>query len=255
MTRLARLLRLHIVQQILGWSGSWWFAFALAAGQLMPPLIGLAVWHSVFPNSGYIATYYLCLLFTVATTASYENHTFSRSIYTGALSDELVKPQPTVLAPLGENIAIRAWIGLFALPVVLTVGAVVGADFSASRLLLAVPIWLCAGFLRFLFTWCLAMAAFWTERVHAITGLGTSVAYLLGGNAVPVNLLPSAWKTLAIYSPFYPMIGLPADSAAGLAVDTALLRMVVQVGWLILFGVMAARLWRSGLDRYTAVGR
>jgi ABC-2 type transport system permease protein len=255
MTRIASLFWLHVVRQVLAWSGSWWFVFALAAGQLLPPLIGLAVWRSVFPDSSYVSTYYLCILFTLATTASYENHTFARNIYKGTLSEELLKPQPVFLAPLGENVAIRVWITLCALPVLLCVASVVTVAVEPTHLLLAVPMWLGAGLLRFLFTWCLAMTAFWTERVHSITGFGTTLAYLLGGNAVPVDLLPSGWGLIARYSPFYSMIGLPADIAAGASTGTALVGMAVQFGWLVLMGVLAVSLWRIGLARYTAVGR
>jgi ABC-2 type transport system permease protein len=255
MTRFVRLFWLHVVRQVLAWSGSWWFAFALAAGQLLPPLIGLAVWRSVFPDSSYISTYYVAVLFTVATTASYENHTFSQSIYKGTITDELVKPQPVILGPLGENFAIRAWITLFALPVVLLVATLASADFEAADLLLAVPMWLGAGVLRFLFTLCLAMTAFWTERVHAITAFGTTLAYLLGGNAVPIDLLPPVWSFLARCLPFYSMVGLPADAAAGLSTGAALLGVAVQLGWLSVTGVLAVALWRLGLARYTAVGR
>lgn len=255
MPRLVRLLWIHVVRQILTWSGAWWFAFALAAGQLLPPLIGLAVWRSVFPDSSYISTYYLAVLFAVATTVSYENHTFSQSIYKGTLSDELLKPQPVVLAPLGANFAIRAWITMFSVPVVLLVAVAVAVDFNTSDLLIATPVWLGAGLLRFLFTWCLAMTAFWTQRAHAITAFGTTLTYMLGGIAVPVTLLPSGWSLLARYLPFYSMVGLPADAASGQVKGTVLGGVAVQLGWLLLTGALAVALWRLGRARYTAVGR
>jgi ABC-2 type transport system permease protein len=254
MIRLLRLLWLNVVRQSLTWSGSWWFALALAAGQIVPPLIGLAVWRTVFPDSSRVSTYYLAILFIVATTASYENHTFSQGIYKGTVADELVKPQPVVLLPLGENIAIRAWIGVIAVPVVALVATTTAVKFEPGALLVATPLWLSAGFLRFLFTWCLALTAFWTERVHAITAFGTTLLYMLGGNAVPVDLLPSFWGALARYLPFYSMLGLPADAAAGQPGGTVLLGAAVQAGWLVLMGLAAIALWRRGLNRYTAVG-
>ncbi|MGW3950445.1 ABC-2 family transporter protein [Streptomyces sp. NPDC004752] len=254
MTRLARLLRLHVVRQVLSWSGSWWFVFALAAGQVLPPLVGLAVWRSVFPDSTHVSTYYVALIFVVATTASYENHTFSQAIYRGTLADELVKPQPVVLAPFGENIAIRVWISIFAVPAALLMATVTKVTFNFTDLLMALPSWLGAGFLRFLFTWCLAMTAFWTERVHAITGFATTFAFLLGGNAVPIDLLPSGWDVIARFLPFYSMVGLPADTTAGLSTGTAAAGVAVQGMWLVLLGVLAVTLWRRGLMRYTAAG-
>ncbi|GAA2909454.1 ABC transporter permease [Actinoplanes cyaneus] len=253
MTRLLQLFRLGVVRQFLSWSGAWWFVVALAAGQILPPLIGLAVWRTVFPGSAQVSTYYLALLFTVATTASYENHTFSQGIYKGTLADELVKPQPVIMLPLSENVAVRAWIGLVAVPVIVLVGAMLTVPFEPGALLVALPFWLGAGLLRFLFTWCLAMTAFWSERVHAITAFGTTTLYLLGGNAVPINLLPSFWGDLARLLPFYSMLGLPADAAAGQAVQAGTAA-IVQIGWLVLLGLAARTLWLRGLRRFTAVG-
>jgi ABC-2 type transport system permease protein len=252
--RLARLFWLNVVREVLGWSGSWWFAFALAGGQLIPPLVGLAIWRSVFPDSNQISAYYLALLIVVATTASYENHTFSERIYKGTLTEELVKPQPVILAPLGENTAIRVWISVFALPIALFVATITRATFEPTDLLMALPMWLLAGVLRFLFTLCLAITAFWTERVHAITGFGTALMYLLGGTAVPIHLLPSGWSSLARSLPFYSMVGLPADVAAGLPSGAALTGLLVQCLWLLLMAMLATTLWRQGLRRYTAVG-
>ncbi|MFE6040522.1 ABC-2 family transporter protein [Streptomyces sp. NPDC056452] len=254
MTRLLRLLWLNVVRQFLTWSGSWWFAVALAAGQILPPLIGLAVWRTVFPDSSRVSTYYLAVLFIVASTASFENHTFSQGIYKGTLAGELVKPQPAFLLPLGENIAIRAWITLITLPVVALVASVLTVSFDAGALLVAAPLWLGAGFLRFLFMWCLALTAFWTERVHAITAFGTTLLYMLGGNAIPVDLLPSFWSALARGLPFYSIIGLPADAAAGESGQRLLMGAIVQVGWLLVMGAVSLVLWRRGLNRYAAVG-
>lgn len=254
MIRLARLFWLHVVREVLSWSGSWWFIFALAGGQVLPPLIGLAIWKAVFPDSDHISEYYIALIFTVATTASYENHTFSERIYKGTLSEDLVRPQPPILAPLGENTAIRLWIAMFAFPIVLLLAVGTGAEFTAANLLIAFPIWLLTGILRFVFTLCLAMTAFWTERVHAITAFGTTLMYLLGGNAVPVDLLPEGWSALARWSPFYSMVGLPADAAAGISVDVVLNGVVAQVVWLALLCWLGVVLWRRGLMRYTALG-
>jgi ABC-2 type transport system permease protein len=253
-TRLLGLLWLNIVRQFLTWSASWWFAVALAAGQVVPPLVGLAVWRTVFPASSQITRYYVVLLFVAATTGSYENHTFSRGIYRGTIAGELVKPQPVMLVPLGENLAIRAWLGLIASPVVVLAAVLTSVSLQPGALLTAVPLWLGGGLLRFLFTWCLAMVAFWTQRVDAITGFGTALLFMLGGNAVPINLLPPFWATVAHALPFYSMLGLPADVAAGEPASAALAGAAVQVAWLAIMALAATALWRRGLRRYTAVG-
>jgi ABC-2 type transport system permease protein len=141
-----------------------------------------------------------------------------------------VEPQPIVLAPLAENAALRLWVSLFALPVVALIALATNISADPANVLLAVPMWLGAGLLRFLFTWCLAVSAFWSERVHAITGFGTTLTYLLGGNAVPLGFLPARLTSVARYLPFYSMVGLPADTVAGSGPGPAALGMVVQAG-------------------------
>ena len=67
-------------------------------------------------------------------TASYENHTFSETVYAGTVSHELLKPQPVVIGPIGENLAIRIWLTLIGMPVVVLAGFALGASFQARHL-------------------------------------------------------------------------------------------------------------------------
>ncbi len=137
---------------------------------------------------------------------------------------------------------------------VLAVALTANVSVAAKDLLVAVPMWLAGGVLRFLFTWCLALTAFWTERVHSITAFGTTLMYLLGGTAVPVGLMPRGLGEVARLLPFYAMIGLPAATVVGQPVTAVLSGFAVQVGWLCALGMLAVILWRRGLTRYTAVG-
>lgn len=254
MRRVPVLLGVHVHRQVLNWSASWWFLVALTAGQLVPPLVGLAVWRTVFPDSSQVSTYYVAMIFVVATTASYENHTFAQLIYKGTLSSRLVEPQSVVLAPVGENLAIRAWISVFALPAVVLLVLALDIRAEPRSLALALPFWVLAGALRFAFTWCLAMTAFWSGRVHAITAFWTTVLFLLGGNAVPVDLLPSALSDLARALPFYNMLGVVADVVAG-NLDSGLPRaLLVQAGWLLGIALLGYGMWWLGRRRYTSVG-
>lgn len=254
MRRLTALLGVHVQRQVLNWSGSWWFLFALTASQLVPPLVGLAVWRAVFPDSSQVSTYYVAMIFVVATTASYENHTFAQLIYKGTLAGRLVEPQSVILAPLGENLAIRAWISAFTLPVVVLLVVTLDVGASPGQLLVAVPFWLAAGVLRFGFTWCLAMTAFWSGRVHAITAFWTTMLFLLGGNAVPVGLLPAGLSEVATNLPFYSMLGVVADTASGGLTVGISRAYAVQLGWLLVVGGVGYGMWWLGRRRYTSVG-
>jgi len=253
--RLVRLGRLSVWRQILGWAGAWWFAFTLALGQAIVPLLGLVVWMRVLPSASVIGPYYLAVMAVALLTGSFENHTFAQSIYSGDVADELLRPQPVAIGPLGENLAIRVWMVLLGLPLVIGVAVSTRVTYDWRGVLLAVPALMIAALLRFLFTWTFAMAAFWTERVHAAVGFVTLLITLLGGSAAPLSLMPPLLRDVANLLPFRAMLGLPAEIAAGtVAGGNILTGYAAAVGWTAVFGVAATAAWRAGVRRYTSVG-
>jgi ABC-2 type transport system permease protein len=188
-------------------------------------------------------------------TVSYENHTFSNAIYAGALADDLLRPHPVVLIPLGENLAIRAWHAILAVPLFLVVAFFVPLNLTWPALLMALPALLLAAALRFLFTYLLALSAFWTERAHAIVGLGETLIFLLGGEAAPVALLPPALRAWGEALPFRAMHAFPAEVAVGsLAPPQILAGFGWQFVWLAVFSGLVMLAWRAGIRRFTAVG-
>lgn len=253
--RLWRLVRLEIWRQILGWSGAWWFLVTLVVGQAVAPLLGMFVWLNV-PSAGpQIGAYYLAVLTVALLTASFENHTFGNSIYSGEVATALLRPQPPIIRPIGENLAIRLWMVALGVPLILLTAIGVRADFSLLSLALAVPAVLIAAALRFLFTWTLAMAAFWTERVHAVVAFGTALIMLLGGSAAPNGLLPEPLRTIAQLLPFRGMLGFPAELATGvLGWSEIVSGYTVAILWLAILGVCAIGGWRVGIRRYSTVG-
>lgn len=255
MNRLLRLLAARTRRQFLDWSGGWWFTLTLVANETLGPLVGLFVWSTVFPDDPGVVSYFIALMAVQLMTASYENHTFSETVYLGTVSHELLKPQPVVIGPIGENLAIRVWLTIFGLPLAALAGFALDASYHWGNLLLALPALFAAAVLRFLFTWVLALAAFWTERVHAVVTFGWVLIFLLGGGAAPVDVLPDPWRAVAVTLPFYAMLGLPADLATG---TVGGLDAVAAIGraaaWILAFGALSAAVWRAGVRRYTVIG-
>jgi ABC-2 type transport system permease protein len=255
MKRLLRLMMLQVRRQLLEWSGARWFALTLVANETLGPLVGLFVWSTVFPNSPGVVSYFVALIAVQMMTASYENHTFSEKVYEGTLSHELLKPQPVVIGPAGENISIRIWMTLFGLPLVVLTGPAFGTSYRWLDVLFSLPALVFAAILRFLWTWILALAAFWTERVHAVVSFGSVLIFLLGGSAAPIALLPDPWRPVAQALPFHAMLGLPAEIATGTVAGTALATgLGRQLAWIAVFGVLAVAAWRTSVRRYTVVG-
>jgi ABC-2 type transport system permease protein len=246
------LLGFRVRQEVLEWSGAWWFLATLVVQAVIGPLIGLFVWSAVYPDDPTIGRYYVAIILVTLMTESFEQHTFSERIYDGTVSHELLRPQPVVIGVLGANLAIRAWLTFLGAPVVLLTGLSLGTGFDWRAVLLGLPFVVVAAALVFLLTFLLSMTAFWTQRVHSIVGFGHSLLFLFGGTAAPVALLPDGWRQIAEASPFYAMSGLPAELAAyGGSVGRAL---VLQLSWLVVLLVAVRLVWRAGVRRYTAVG-
>ncbi len=252
--RFIRLLIGYVKQYFVQWLSMRGFTLTLVANQAITPLIGLAVWTSAVPGQN-LSAYYIALMVVRLCVVSYEHHTFSGSIYEGSLADNLLQPHPVVLKPLSENLAIRVWHLLIGLP--LLIGALVftPAHFDATNILSALPALVLAGALNFLFTYALSMSAFWTERAHGVTGIGTTLIFLLGGEAAPIRFLPEAIRPLGEALPFRVMLGFPAEVATGALSSLQIITGYAwQVIWLCIFALMVLRVWRAGLRRFAAVG-
>jgi ABC-2 type transport system permease protein len=231
------------------------FVFTLVINQAAMPLIGLAVWTAALPGQPRLSTYFVALLFVQLMTVSQENETLSYSITSGELSDSLLRPHPVVLATIGENVALRLWHLIVSLPLLIGVALLTHLPIRGSQIVLALPALLGAATLRFLFTYTLALTAFWTGGANSIVSFGSSLVFLLGGGAAPIALLPSSLRAWGEAMPFCAMSGLPAEIASGSLQGSALQRGCLwQGGWLLVFLWLSVALWRAGIRRYTAAG-
>jgi len=255
MIRLLRLTGITIRRSFLlglTWRG---FLVTLVVSQCVPPILGLTVWSAALPGTESLTTYYLALLLVQLMTVSYENHTLSNGIYAGAFSHELLKPQPPVLGTIGENCALRIWHVLIGLPLLAVLWLVTGVTFAIEPLLLAVPALLLAAVLRFIFTYMLALSAFWTQQAHGAVGFGETLIFLLGGSAAPLAFFPGTFQAIGEVLPFRAMLGLPAEIATGsLDREQILTGYAWQIIWTVVFAVVAVVVWRRGVRRFTAVG-
>jgi ABC-2 type transport system permease protein len=255
-TRLLRMTALRIRLEVLEWSGTWWFLLTLVVQAVLGPLIGMFVWSAVYPEDPYVATYYVALLLVTVMTESFEQFTFSEKIYDGTLSHDLLRPQPVVVNTIGTNLAIRIWLTVMGVPVALLTGLAFGVSLTWAAVVSALPIFVLGATLSFCWIFMLSLTAFWTERVHSIVGLGWTLNSLLGGTIAPLAFLPGPLREIGEVLPFYGMLGLPADVAAGRVhgLGPLLTGLSYQAGWIAIFVTAAVLLWRAGIRRYTVVG-
>ena len=255
MMRSLRLLSVYTRRTFLEWMAFRSFLFTLVVNQAVTPLLGLAVWSAALPGDTSVSTYYVALLAVQLMTTSSEYYTITMVIYEGSLNDDLLRPHPFVIRPLGENLAQRIWYLLIGLPIIAIAVAVAGVSFSPEDLLIAIPALALAATLGFLFQFALALSALWTQQASGVGEFGATMIFLLGGAAAPVTLFPESIRPFGEALPFRAMLGFPAEIASGSLSGAQILGGYGwQVLWIAVFAPVAAFVWRSGVRRYTALG-
>jgi ABC-2 type transport system permease protein len=135
------------------------------------------------------------------------------------------------------------------------VGIITKTAVDLRMVLLALPALLLAATLRFLFTYLLALSAFWSQKADNIVGFGETLLFLLGGSAAPITLFPSALRLLAEALPFRAMLGFPAEIISSSLNSAQILTTYGwQVLWTLMFLLVVVFVERFGLRRYTAIG-
>ena len=255
MIRQFALVAIYTRRAFLEWMGFRSFLATIVLNQAVTPLLALAIWSAALPDQSSISTYFIALLAVQLMTVSQEYYSVTMRIYDGALSEDLLRPHPFVIAPLGECIAFRSWNFLMGLPIVLLAMSVAGVSFRAVDIVVAVPALALAAVLRFLFVYMLALSALWVEQAGAVTDLGGTLIFLLGGVAVPMMLFPDRFRILTEALPFRAMLGFPAEIASGSLNSTQILQGYCwQLLWVTISVPLAMLVWRSGVRRFTAVG-
>ena len=255
MSRILYLLWLSIWRSSLQWWSRRSFLITIVIGRAVTPLLGLIVWSAALPGDSAVATYYVVLLAVQLMTVSFEHHTLSNGIYAGNLGGELLAPKPVVIGYLGENLALRLWHLVFGMPLIVLAAALVGISVEWPAVAMAIPAILVAAALRFVFTYALALSALWTERAHGVVGFGETLIFLLGGTAAPLGILSEPLRSIGQALPFWSMLGMPAEVAAGTLHGSAIVAAYfVQLGWLAAGTALVVGVWRVGVRRFTALG-
>lgn len=242
-------------RHFLSWTAGWSFALTIYLSRLVTPLIGLALWTKAIPDDPRVAAYYVAMIFCVMATDSPENHTFAQRVYDGSFTDDLLRPHPVVLSTFGFNMAFKAFNVLGAIPIAVGVGLLTSVPLDPGRVLLGAPAVVLGSSIAFVLMFTLAQSSFWTPRVHAMTAIGQSLLFVLGGGAAPIPFLPDSLRPWLIALPFRAVNGFPCEVLSGLASGRDIVTgYALQVAWLGVLGFVSRRVWLAGVRRYVAVG-
>jgi ABC-2 type transport system permease protein len=229
------------------------------------PLVMLALWSAVaseapvgrFGQRDFVA-YYLATLVVRLLTGAWVIWELNMEIRQGTLSFRLLRPLHPLVAYASENVAAMPLRILLALPIAVTLLAVVGRDrLTHDPVLLAIfPL---AVFGAWLITF-LAMAmvgslAFFIESAGSLFEVWLGLFGIFSGYLVPLELFPAWVGTLARFLPFRYMLGFPVETIIGMSSRShALLELGIQWAFVALLLLGARLSWRLGLRRFAAFG-
>jgi ABC-2 type transport system permease protein len=107
----------------------------------------------------------------------------------------------------------------------------------------------------FYFEAAVGMVGFWFLEVTSILYIVMSLNFFISGHMFPLDLLPQPWVTIFKLMPFQYMAYFPAVVFLGKVRGPDLwLGLAGELFWIVVFALLARRLYRAGLKRYSAFG-
>jgi ABC-2 type transport system permease protein len=109
--------------------------------------------------------------------------------------------------------------------------------------------------IRFLVSFLVGLCCFWLLNVWGLQWVRAAVTSVLSGATVPLALLPTTLRQIAIHSPFAGMLFVPTSIYTGhLAGIAALQALLVQLGWALALWFGARRLWTFSIGKLVVQG-
>ncbi|HZT79706.1 MAG TPA: ABC-2 family transporter protein [Gemmataceae bacterium] len=183
----------------------------------------------------------------------------ARDIRDGTLKKYLLQPIDMIAYLVSYRVAHKmAYIATSALPyglLFLACGSYFDG-FPDALTLLAYFVALLLGFaIGFFFEACIGMVGFWFLEVTSFLYVVNTVNFFISGQMLPLDILPPFWATLLKGLPFQYMAYFQAAVFLGKIQGWDLVwGLLAELGWAVLFIVLARVLYRLGLRRYSAYG-
>jgi ABC-2 type transport system permease protein len=123
------------------------------------------------------------------------------------------------------------------------------------RLALALPAMALTALIQFSIAYCQGLLAFWFLDIQGFVILSMAIETLLGGEIVPLDLLPPGLFQALHYLPFFYQAYFPAAILTGRVSQAfALQGLLIQAFWALVLVGLAGFVWRRGLRHHTAAG-
>ena len=111
------------------------------------------------------------------------------------------------------------------------------------------------GLLQFLMSFSMALLAFWVLEISTFIFILFAFEYIAGGHLFPLDILPAWLAQVLACTPFPYQLFFPVSIYLGRTTGSAIWQgLLIQVGWVLAFYLIARWMWARGVRRYSAFG-
>ena len=250
------------VQNQVAYWGEWLLRGVFLA---MVLFVFLQLWHATYSAQGKATIggftlpqmlWYLALTESIVLSRPRVNQTIDQEVRSGDIAYVLVRPYAYaayhLATYLGERVLrFATTLAVASILAALYVGPVHVTPAHGAAALLALGL---AMLIDFLGSFAVGLLAFWTEDTDSIGLIYDRAVMLLGGMFLPLSLLPVAIARVAEALPFSVLVYGPARLALGDPEASLPAIAARQALALVLFGAVAAWLYRAALRRVSLNG-
>jgi ABC-2 type transport system permease protein len=110
-------------------------------------------------------------------------------------------------------------------------------------------------FITFTTFMCMGLSAFWLTTSDALDGLFWASRSIIGGEAIPIALLPAGLLGVIKFLPFRYMYSFPLEIVLGkLAGKEIVFGFTVGIIWILILVIIYKTMWSKGTKAYTSAG-
>ena len=174
----------------------------------------------------------------------------------GSIATDLMKPIRPAFFFFSDGLGQTALHALLILPSLLVATLIVRIDVPSWPVLGAFALSFILGYLvNFLLNFCMNCVAFWTLESFAVQLIVRWCSDLLSGQIIPLLFFPGILQQIVLALPFAAIYSTPLLIYIGkIPPNEYGAAMLVQAGWLVVFTVAGAVIWRAAQRRLVVQG-
>ncbi len=244
------------------------YRFNFVIDAFIQPILTVAIevllWIAIFKTAdtigGFGREYYLAyaiwapFLGRIAISWMYESM-MVEEVVSGSINTILSRPLSFFEYYLSQTMGYKVITALCSMTVPLAASFYFKLPVIFERLPAAFALVICYIFLVHTMSFIVSTLGFFISRVRSFTLLKNLTLLLLGGELVPIDLMPKGLAEVLLSLPFSAGVYIPLAYITGRAGPELLVRGFTNLSWsLALGGVLSYWLWKRGVREYTGTG-